>query len=178
MRIIVLLIFLPTFGFSQANEEVIRKYLDDEIYFGEFELTSQVNERLTKEEYEFRRGFRKTYMNFMNDFGNVNGLPTSFELEDMTDFLMVETYIDMFEQFEELQPSDLKKFAEIAQIEPARFETTLKEAERFNTGWQNQEGTYQRSTWYVNSEGDAMILYFYLNEQQEIIEFQEDFLEL
>ncbi|GEM_PF-5044838 len=178
MRIIFLLILLPTLGFSQANEKVIRKYLEDEIYFGEFELTNQINERLTKEEYEFRIGFRKTYMKFINDFGNANGLTPSFELEDMTDFLMDETYIDMFEQFEGLESSDLKEFAEIAKIEPARFETTIKNAERFNKGWQNQEGSYQRLTWYVNSEGDAMILYFYLNEQQEIIEFQEDFLDI
>lgn len=178
MRIILLILLLPTLGFSQANEEVIRKYLDDEIYFGEFELTNQVNERLTKEEYEFRRGFRVTYMNFISDFGKSNGLPTSFELEDMTDFFIEETYIDMFEQFEGLQPSELKEFAEIAMIEPARFETTLKNAERFNKDWQNQEGTYQRSTWYVNSEGDAMVLYFYLNEREQIIEFQEDFLDI
>ncbi len=175
-RLLVIATLIPICGFGQQNEDIIKKYLEEEVYFGEFQLLKYTNERLTPEEYEFRNNFRKEYMNFLNDFGNANGLQTTFEPEDMTDLSINESYTDIFERFENMNSSELEEFSETAHIEPKRFEATLKNAKRFNKDWQEPNGTFQLSTWYVESEGDSMVLYFYLNEQLEIIEFQEDFL--
>lgn len=160
---------------QQTHDEIIKKYLDEEVNFGEFEFLNQSTERLTEEEYEFRKNFRRTYMNFLNDFGKENKLPTSFEHEGITDLMIDEMYIDMFEEFAGMSSSDLTEFASAAKIDPIKLQSALQNIQRFCKGWQDESGGYYRVTWLVNSEGDQVVLYFYLNEQQEIIEFQEDF---
>ena len=166
--IAITIVFLTLNGLSfeqDPNEKEIRKYLDDEIYFGKFKLRDYLKEKLTKEEYQFRREFKMRYLTFLTDFGNVNGVKMNLSINNLTDLFISQTYSDMFEELENVPESEISEFVKITKIDSIRFKNTMDDCKRFVKNWQNSKGTYERTTWLVKSEGDEMDLYFYLNEK-------------
>lgn len=161
--------------FSQTIkiEESINLYLA-EIEFGEIEILKKENHNLSKEEYIFRSKFRKELITFIRDFGESQNIEFNVDYEDVTDSMIEELYIDVFEDIENISDFELVESLTKNKISAKRFKLFIENLKRIIYNWHDISGEYVRSTWHVISEHESMVLYFYLNENNEVVEFFED----
>ena len=176
MKALALLSFLICPILIQAqgdNESVIKSYLTS-IEFGDYEFQKSSTIKMSKDEFDFRTSFRDNYLVFINEYGNSQDMEADFDREDMTDTMIESIYSDMFPELAEMSHVDIDKHAADSGMDAANFKKIVADCERFIKGvTEDPSGNCQLTRWKVKYQKEQVTLFFYINENGEVTEYEE-----
>lgn len=157
---------------QDENKAELEAYLSGSD-FGDYTFKKSESIKMTKAEDEFRAGFKTEFLEFINTYGNSKDMEADFDMEDMTDAMISDMYHEVFE-LDELSPKEIEENAALAGIDHDHFVKMVDHCHRFVNLKDDPSGSYSRTIWTVISGKERVTLTFYLNDQNQVIDFQED----